>query len=154
MSKHSWMITLLQCLSPKLRGNLKDAGAFQALPYYVVSSLLSPHIITAGAQRLADTFSASPDYFLEVVCTADVAVNVFSFISSQFCYKIGTVCVLLPFRFSRRRLFTVPFPPHRKLPPFPPGHRCNFLEECVPLCFFHWLLSPQLGAFLYILIAA
>lgn len=76
---------------------------------------LHPHCRCPTSGRCA--FSAFPAYFLEVVCTADVPVNVFSFAFSQFCYKIRTVYVLLPFRFSKRRLFTAPFPPPRKLPP-------------------------------------
>lgn len=88
--------------------------------------------------------------FLEEVCTADVLVSVFSFISLQFCYKIGTIHVLLPFRFSKRKPSTAPFLPPWKLPPSTPNrHICNLWGVCVPSFFFHWFLSPLPDAFFY-----
>lgn len=93
--------------------------------------------------------------FLEVVCRADVAVSVFSFVFLQFGYKLKTVHLLLPFIFSKRKLFIPLFLPQWKLSFFfSPGDRCNLLGECVPSCLFQQPLSPLPGAFLYSLITA
>lgn len=76
--------------------------------------------------------------FLEVVVTADVPVSVFSFISLQFCYKIGTVRMLLPFRFSKKNLFTiftVLFPLQGKLPPHTLWLQMYFIRRvCLIVC--------------------
>lgn len=70
-------------------------------------------------------------------------LSVLSFVSLQFCYRIGTVHVLLPSRFSKRKLFAARFPPRSKLFPHPTLHRCHLLGECVPSLFFISLFSTS-----------
>lgn len=59
----SGWLTLLQFLPLKLWGNLKDARALQALPYYATSLLLSSHNLPARAQCWADALILPPAYF-------------------------------------------------------------------------------------------
>lgn len=125
------------------------------------SWLLPSGNLTAHAEPRADVLILLPAYFPEVVCTSDVPVSVFSFISLQFTYKIGTVRVLLPFRFSKRKNLHSPLSTSVETASSHPRHlspttlhRCNLLGECVPLFFLHQLLSPLPGAYLYSLITA
>jgi hypothetical protein len=124
----SGWLNLLQFLPPKLWGNLKDTRASKASPCYATSL---PHMLNVGQMCSFCCLLI----FLEVVCTADVPVSVFSFSPLQFCCKIGAVHVLLPFRLSKRKLFTASFPPQWKLTFFAPRHRCNILGVHVPSCF-------------------
>ena len=84
--------------------------------YAALSSVALFHNLTARAQCQADVPFCRLLSFLEVVGTADVPVSVFSFVSLQFCYKIGTVRMLLPFRFSKINLFSALFLLQWKLP--------------------------------------
>ena len=120
-----------------------------------LSSVALFHNLTARAQCQADVPFCRLLSFLEVVGTADVPVSVFSFVSLQFCYKIGTVRMLL--QIFKDKSFFSPLSTSVETT-HPSGHRCILLGECVPsFCFVLFCFpsaSPLPGAFLYILITA
>lgn len=138
----SGWVTLLPFLPLKLWGNLQDEASSMPFLVRLLFLLLSLPTTSWHVPNVGQMCSfCRLLIFLEVVGTADVPVSVFSFSSLQFCYKIGTVLVLLPFRFSK--LFTSLFLPQWKLPSSRLWHRCNLLREHVPSFFFQLLLHSQ-----------
>lgn len=120
-------------------------SVLQALARYAALSVAAlypqPRGTCPASGRCAH--SAAWLFFLEVVGTADVPVSVFSFSSLQFCYKIGTVRVLLPFRFQRENSSHPSFYLSGNCLPPRLWHECNLLGEHVPSFFSQLLLHSQ-----------